>query len=278
METDEVAKLQEEIRSLKKKVERLEASRATFELMVDRNDKLLSSQLEQTNAARRRIVEITDNVPCVVFEFEKTRDGAARAPFVSGGMEALIGVSAAEVMKDVRRYFATVLPEDVEGYVADIDRSATTGSDHRFTVRIRTRQAGRFAGCMSMPQRQMSMPRALRAGAGTSRTSPNRRGWKRSAGEPRRSCSVRPTSSTASIFSPIAPWNSPRPDTGTCQSTAPAGIIPPSAKPHLRRPAKPRASLPPGLLGRECPRRRRSGRQGRGGELCRRPRRHDPGV
>jgi signal transduction histidine kinase/DNA-binding response OmpR family regulator len=48
METNEVAKLQKEIRSLKKQVERLEASRATFELMVDRNDKLLSRQLEQT--------------------------------------------------------------------------------------------------------------------------------------------------------------------------------------------------------------------------------------
>ena len=48
METDEVGKLQKEIRSLKKQVERLEASRATFELMVDRNDNLLSRQLEQT--------------------------------------------------------------------------------------------------------------------------------------------------------------------------------------------------------------------------------------
>src|SRR5436190_1354760 len=144
METDDIGKLQKEIRSLKKQVERLEASRATFELMVDRNDKLLSSQLEQTRDARRRIAEITDNVPCVVFEFEKMRDGTARAPFVSGGMEALIGVSAADVMKDVRRYFATVLPEDVEGYVADIDRSATTGSDHRFTVRIRHAVTGKI--------------------------------------------------------------------------------------------------------------------------------------
>ena len=48
MGTDDVGKLQKEIRSLKKQVERLEASRATFELMVDRNDKLLSRQLEQT--------------------------------------------------------------------------------------------------------------------------------------------------------------------------------------------------------------------------------------
>ena len=48
METDDVGKLQKEIRSLKKQVERLEASRATFELMVDRNDNLLSRQLELT--------------------------------------------------------------------------------------------------------------------------------------------------------------------------------------------------------------------------------------
>ena len=48
METDDVGKLQKEIRSLKKQVERLEASRATFELMVDRNDNLLSRQLEQS--------------------------------------------------------------------------------------------------------------------------------------------------------------------------------------------------------------------------------------
>ena len=47
MATDDVGKLQKEIRSLKKQVERLEASRATFELMVDRNDNLLSRQLEQ---------------------------------------------------------------------------------------------------------------------------------------------------------------------------------------------------------------------------------------
>ena len=58
METDDIGKLQKEIRSLKKQVERLEASRATFELMVDRNDKLLSSQLEQTRDARRRMQDL----------------------------------------------------------------------------------------------------------------------------------------------------------------------------------------------------------------------------
>ena len=130
------------IRGLKEREQRLDAlvQQRTAELLA--TDEELKSAKEKAEEARRRIVEITDNVPCVVFEFEKMRDGTARAPFVSGGMEALIGVSAAEVMKDVRRYFATVLPEDVEGYVADIDRSATTRSDHRFTVRIRHAVSG----------------------------------------------------------------------------------------------------------------------------------------
>src|SRR4051812_32964964 len=58
METDDIGKLQKEIRSLKKQVERLEASRATFELMVDRNDKLLSRQLEQTQHQAKELNRI----------------------------------------------------------------------------------------------------------------------------------------------------------------------------------------------------------------------------
>ena len=130
------------VRGLEQREKRLDAlvQQRTAELRA--TDEELKIAKEKAEEARRRIVEITDNVPCVVFEFEKMRDGTARAPFVSGGMEALIGVSAAEVMKDVRRYFATVLPEDVEVYVADIDRSATTVSDHRYTVRIRHAVSG----------------------------------------------------------------------------------------------------------------------------------------
>ena len=139
------------VRELERREKRLDAlvQQRTAELRATTAelfaaDEELKIAMEKAEEARRRIVEITDNVPCVVFEFEKMRDGTARAPFVSGGMEALIGVSAAEVMKDVRRYFATVLPEDVEAYVADIDRSATTRSDHRFTVRIRHAVSGKI--------------------------------------------------------------------------------------------------------------------------------------
>ena len=102
----------------------------------------IEERTREADEARRRIAEITDNVPGVVFEFEKTREGAARATFVSGGMEALIGVSAEAVMADVGSYFATVLPEDVGSYVADIDRSAVTLSNHRHTLRVRHVKSG----------------------------------------------------------------------------------------------------------------------------------------
>jgi hypothetical protein len=53
--TDEVAKLQKENRFLKKQVERLEASRATFELMCDRNGNLLSRLTELAERDRDRL-------------------------------------------------------------------------------------------------------------------------------------------------------------------------------------------------------------------------------
>ena len=55
MEADDLAKLQKENRYLKKQVERLEASRATFELMVDRNGNLLSRLTELAERERDRL-------------------------------------------------------------------------------------------------------------------------------------------------------------------------------------------------------------------------------
>src|SRR5438270_1618997 len=82
METDDVGKLQKEIRSLKKQVERLEASRATFELMVDRNDNLLSRQLELSQHQAKelnRINLLADSA------FDLTKAGYWHAPLDGSG-------------------------------------------------------------------------------------------------------------------------------------------------------------------------------------------------
>ena len=52
---EEVQKLEKEIRSLRKQVERLEKSRATFEIMCDRNANLLGKLAEQAEREKNRL-------------------------------------------------------------------------------------------------------------------------------------------------------------------------------------------------------------------------------
>ena len=87
METDDVGKLQKEIRSLKKQVERLEASRATFELMVDRNDKLLSRQLEQSQHQAEELNRINLLADSAL---ELTKAGYWHLPLDSSGWYQLL--------------------------------------------------------------------------------------------------------------------------------------------------------------------------------------------
>jgi sigma-B regulation protein RsbU (phosphoserine phosphatase) len=55
MESDELLKLRKEVRSLRKQVERLEANRATFELMSDRNNNLMNRLTELAERERQRL-------------------------------------------------------------------------------------------------------------------------------------------------------------------------------------------------------------------------------
>jgi serine phosphatase RsbU (regulator of sigma subunit) len=55
MDGEEVRKLEKEIRGLRKQVERLEKSRATFEIMCDRNANLLGKLAEQAEREKNRL-------------------------------------------------------------------------------------------------------------------------------------------------------------------------------------------------------------------------------
>src|SRR5262249_44733563 len=78
-----------------------------------------------------------DSVPGVVFEFIRARDGSYSAPFVSGAIEELVGLSREVVLENVERYFERVLPEDIDDYRAAIERSAAGGGEVRHSFRIR---------------------------------------------------------------------------------------------------------------------------------------------
>jgi PAS domain S-box-containing protein len=107
-------------------------------------------------AARRRIADIIDSVPGVVFEFIRLADGRSFAPFVSHGMEELTGLSSDTVIEDVGRYFATVLEEDLPPYLAAIERSAATGSEvlHSFRIRHATSGQMRWLAVHALPPRR----------------------------------------------------------------------------------------------------------------------------
>jgi len=124
--------------------------------------KTLERDLEQARqaaeSARRWVVDITDTVPGVVFEFIRRADGRYSAPFVSAGMEDMVGLTAESVVEDVGRYFATVLPEDFAPYLAMIENSAATGSAVRHSFRIRHAKTGdiRWLSVNTPPPRRES--------------------------------------------------------------------------------------------------------------------------
>ena len=94
-------------------------------------------QAERVELAQIRLQNITDSITGMVYEYRRAADGSHSAPFVSSGVEQLIGVSREAVLDNVDRYFAVVLPEDLAAYTADIERSATESGDHHYVFRIR---------------------------------------------------------------------------------------------------------------------------------------------
>jgi two-component system sensor histidine kinase/response regulator len=123
-----------------------------------RKDAQLEAQQAHAAAesARRRIADIIDSVPGIVFEYIRTADGRSFAPFVSHGMEELTGLSSDAVMEDVGRYFALVLEEDLAPYLAAIERSAATGSAVFHSFRLRHASSGqvRWLTVHTLPPRR----------------------------------------------------------------------------------------------------------------------------
>ena len=97
----------------------------------------LRREVRWRKEAQQRIVDITDSVPGVVFEFIRAPDGSYCAPFVSGAIEELVGLTPDAVIENVNCYFEQVVPEDIGDYRAAIEKSAAEGCEVRHSFRIR---------------------------------------------------------------------------------------------------------------------------------------------
>ena len=105
----------------------------------------VTEQREQAHGvelAQQRLLNITDSIAGLVYEYRRHPGGRHEAPFISSGVQQLLGVSQQAVLGQVDRFFELVLPEDLPGYAADIERSAREHCDHRYLFRIRHAQSG----------------------------------------------------------------------------------------------------------------------------------------
>ncbi len=71
-----------------------------------------------------RIEKISSQVPGVVFQFKLRPDGSSCFPYASAGIRDIFQVSPDEVLEDAAKVFTLLHPEDFDGVVASISKSA----------------------------------------------------------------------------------------------------------------------------------------------------------
>lgn len=121
--------------------EKRKADEALRELNARLEDRV-AERTATAEQAQQRLLNITDSISGLVYEYRRRADGSHSAPFVSSGVEQLLGLPPATVAGDVDRFFALVLPEDLPAYAEDIQRSADQGVEHRYLFRIRHAASG----------------------------------------------------------------------------------------------------------------------------------------
>lgn len=84
---------------------------------------------------RQKVTEITDSIPCVVYQFRRRPDGSYRFTFVSAGIRELVGLEPEQAVADVSSVFDQVLPEDLNGLYESIEQSAERLEPFRFEFR-----------------------------------------------------------------------------------------------------------------------------------------------
>ncbi len=114
-----------------------------FVLGMALTGQLLAALLEERNryaAAQAellgRLSEIAAQVPGMVFQFQRDRDGASRFPYVSDRIREIYHVAPEEVRADATPIFSMVHPDDLDGMNESIQRSAANLEPWQHDYRI----------------------------------------------------------------------------------------------------------------------------------------------
>ncbi len=77
----------------------------------------------QAEALQRRLTEVTENVPCTVFQMQRDFEGEMSLRFISENVYGLIGISREELMDDFKLFTQSVVSADLPLLVAALDNS-----------------------------------------------------------------------------------------------------------------------------------------------------------
>ena len=73
-------------------------------------------------ASHKKLIDITSNVPCVIYELSRSKEGKYSFPFIGNTAEKFFGVKPEQLCED----FSLTHPEDIEGLYGSIEESAQT--------------------------------------------------------------------------------------------------------------------------------------------------------
>ena len=107
------------------------------------------------DAASRRIVEMTDHLPGIVFELVRLPDMTYRVEFVSQSMAEVMGLDPDAVRADFGNFLQALLPEDRKVLGETLDRPQSAGELVHVTVRFRHGKTGELRWMFGSSTRQL---------------------------------------------------------------------------------------------------------------------------
>jgi len=111
---------------------------------------------EEAQRLRKQLMDLTANMPGVVFQFQKHGTAPGKFLFISQGLESLCGRTADEVMNNSLLLVESVFPEDVPIVMGELARAMQTNTMFACTYRVRREGGIRWLSATAVPNRQDS--------------------------------------------------------------------------------------------------------------------------
>jgi PAS domain S-box-containing protein len=109
----------------------------------------------ERDEALDRLQKIASRVPGVVYQFRLRPDGTSCFPFASSALNEIYRVTPEEVVKDASKVFANIHPDDLDGVLSSIQKSASDLSPWRHDYRVSFQDGTeRWVTGNSIPERE----------------------------------------------------------------------------------------------------------------------------